>query len=232
MNTKTPDIELIDVLERVQLKVKQDMNCIKVGKIKDFDSSSQTASVELIISKVIDISSDGTKSVRKLPLLVEVPVFVLGGLDSYLQVPVVADSPCIVVFNDDDLDNWLVNDQTTPDTTRKHDLSDAIAIIGIKNSTQERTDFDGEGFKLHLDSDNFLALTTDGFSFSGVSEFKDAITFDSEATFEGDATFNGAVKPDGQEGVDSTIILTDTTAAGLISTTTIIVTKGIITNVS
>ncbi len=234
---KFPNVSLVDVLRKTKAAVKKEINCIKVGKINSFDADKQQAEVEIIISKILNIDSEGVKTIRKYPLLVEVPSVVIGGGESYLQMPINKGDTCLVLFNDDDIDGWVTNNETTPYTNRKHDLTDAFCLVGVNNETQTRMAFDGDGIKLFFSDSSYIKLNADGIGMMGNVvvendlEIKGDVEIAGDVEMNGDVTFNGAVKPDGVEGVDETITIIDTTAAGPVSTTIITVKKGIITNV-
>ena len=40
-----------------------------------------------------------------------------------------------MIFSDYPLDAWLTGDETAPTPDRRHDLSDAVALVGFKTKT-------------------------------------------------------------------------------------------------
>lgn len=164
---KIPNVSLVDVLRKTKTAIKKEINCIKVGKINSFDAAKQQAEVEIVISKILSIDSEGVKTVRKYPLLVEVPSVVIGGGSAYLQMPINKGDTCLVLFNDDDLDGWITNNETTPYTNRKHDLTDAFCLVGVNNETQTRMAFDDDGVKLFFSDTSFIKLNSDGIGITG-----------------------------------------------------------------
>ena len=183
---KIPNVSLVDVLRKTKAAVKKEINCIKVGKINSFNADKQQAEVEIVISKIIDIDSEGVKTVRKYPLLVEVPSVVIGGGSSYLQMPINKGDTCLVLFNDDDIDAWVTSNATTPYTTRKHDLTDAFCLVGVNNETQTRMSFDDDGVKLFFSETSYIKLNSDGIAVTGKVELKNDVDFKGDVTFQGD----------------------------------------------
>lgn len=112
------DITQKNVLDRFKQSLLTQLNCVKVGKIKSFDSSTQTADIEI----------DG------YPQISGVPVSFICGANFSIQVPVQSGDSCIVLFCDGDLDNWVNGDGYIPAFSQdKHGLNGAIALLGITN---------------------------------------------------------------------------------------------------
>lgn len=106
-------------------------HCIKIGKIEKVTPSEQTAEVSLTMRRA---ALDGTST--EYPLLVDVPYFVLQGGGAYIDMPITAGDYCLVLFSDRDIDIWWSTANVAdPATTRKHDLSDGIAIVGLNPAT-------------------------------------------------------------------------------------------------
>lgn len=199
---KIPNVSLVDVLRKTKTAIKKEINCIKVGKINSFDAAKQQAEVEIVISKIISIDSEGVKTVRKYPLLVEVPSVVIGGGSAYLQMPINKGDTCLVLFNDDDIDGWVTNNETTPYTNRKHDLTDAFCLVGVNNETQTRVAFDDDGIKLFFSDSSYIKLNSDGIGVTGNLELENDLEVKGDVTFQGGisvgvlAGISGVASPD------------------------------------
>lgn len=123
--------DLSDLLDAQRALIFSTFNCIQIGKIEKVTPSEQTVEVTLQIKRP---ATDGTSSA--IPLLVDVPYFVLQGGGAYIDMPITPGDYCIVLFNDRDIDTWWSTANfTDPATSRKHDLSDGIAIVGINPKT-------------------------------------------------------------------------------------------------
>jgi hypothetical protein len=135
-NELPPDLNT--TLDNLKKEIFSTMNCIQIGKINSIKSDEGTAEVELQIKR---LAVDGTSTT--IPVLTDCPYFVLQGGGAYIDMPITAGDYCIVLFNDRDIDNWWsTGNQSTPNTNRKHHLSDGIALVGINPKTAV-LDYDG-----------------------------------------------------------------------------------------
>lgn len=121
----------LSVLDAFKSDIFATFHCVQIGKIEKVTPSEQTVEVTLQIRRP---AADGTSSA--IPLLVDVPYFVLQGGGAYIDLPITAGDYCIVLFNDRDIDTWWSTaNMADPATNRKHDLSDGIAIVGLNPKT-------------------------------------------------------------------------------------------------
>lgn len=99
------------------------------GIVKEWNKDQQTVTIQPAIRE--KMSLDGAVSEMDIPLLVDVPVVMprAGGY-SLVFVPKPGDE-CLVVFGDMCIDSWWQSGgvQSQQDS-RRHDLSDAFAILG------------------------------------------------------------------------------------------------------
>lgn len=124
--------DLSDIIDDAKKDIFATMNCVQIGKIESVDNSKQIVSVTLQIKRVLSDDSS-----VQIPMLVDCPYFVLSGGGAYIDMPIAAGDYCIVLFNDRDIDTWWDSANVAdPNTNRKHDISDGIAIIGISPSTK------------------------------------------------------------------------------------------------
>lgn len=118
-----------DILDAFKAEIFRDLNCIKQGEIVDYDPDTASCTVKLKIKEFLDVETD--KSVS-YPLLADVPVMVLQGGGAWLELPITKGDPCLVFFSDRDIDTWWTSgNETTPNTLRRHSLSDGIALVGL-----------------------------------------------------------------------------------------------------
>lgn len=103
-------------------------NCHLLGTVESFDAATQTATVS--INQKLSLAGQ----LKDFPVLVDVPVFILGGGDRVFTFPVRSGDTCLVLFNDRDIDNWFsTGNVTTPNSQRLHDLSDGLALVGFRS---------------------------------------------------------------------------------------------------
>lgn len=136
-----PDLD--DVLIELKREIFATINCIQVGKIESYDTAEQTAEIELQFRRRVDKTK-----IEKYPLLVDCPVFVLQGGESYIDMPIKQGDYCLVLFNDRDIDDWWATaNLKEPRSFRKHSLSDGFALVGINPKTSVR-DLDGDKMRI------------------------------------------------------------------------------------
>ena len=84
----------------------------------------------------------------------------MGGGSSYITHPITAGDQCLVLFSDYMLDNWKNTGDTVPsDFPRRHDISDAIAIVGLRALPQALQNY-SDYLNLHY-SDNSSIIVGD-----------------------------------------------------------------------
>ena len=137
---QTQKTNLRYLLNIIKDEIKREINCHAIGTIKTFDSTTLTCTVSINYQKVLKQSSYTAPNptayidpIINYPILVRVPIVVMGGGGSYTTYPISPGDNCLVLFCDRDIDLWLelggVNNP--PNTERMHDLSDAVAIVGL-----------------------------------------------------------------------------------------------------
>jgi hypothetical protein len=146
MEEKNLPTNLDVVLSDLKREIFATLNCVQVGRITKVTGSEQSVEVQLQIRQPL---IDGTSAI--IPVLVDVPFFVLQGGSAFINMPVSIGDYCIVLFNDRDIDTWWTTDGVSdPNTTRKHNLSDGIALVGINPKTAVR-DYNGDNLQLFGD---------------------------------------------------------------------------------
>lgn len=106
-------------------------NSIKVGKVIGVDYSNQTVDVQ-ILHKRIKKDVVKRRELREYPPLLQVPFVILGGGNSNLTFPISKGDNCLLLFCDFEIDRWWESGEAQPSNyERRHDISDAFAIIGV-----------------------------------------------------------------------------------------------------
>lgn len=108
------------------------LNCVKIGEIVSFDKTKQTANIRILHKQKDDYYYINSKLIE-YPLLQEVPCVIMGGGTSYVSHPISAGDQCVLLFSDYMIDYWQnTGEARQSDIDRRHDISDAIAIVGLK----------------------------------------------------------------------------------------------------
>jgi hypothetical protein len=145
-----PDMKTI--LDRWRNEIFSNLFCTMPGKINSFDTSTQSATVEIQIKRSI-----GDNKIVSYPMLIDCPVFFLQGAGAYLEFPVSQGDLCLVAFVDRDIDSWWTTGNVKePNTTRKHSISDGIAIVGLNTKTKP-LDLTGNKVKIKTNNKEFEA---------------------------------------------------------------------------
>lgn len=120
-------------------------NCHEIGIVQSFNEANQSATVQIVLfrnvptpnPKFLPASSEAEIIYipTPYPLLTNVPVACWGGGGCSLTFPIAAGDECLVCFNDRCFDSWWANGTTAtpPNVPRYHDLSDGIALVGVRS---------------------------------------------------------------------------------------------------
>lgn len=117
------------------------LNCVKIGRIIKFYAEDKTADVEIITKQK---KVDGT--LQDIALLKKCLV-----LGNRITTPILEGDDVIVLFNDYDLNVYFeTGTAQEPYSTRKHDLSDGIVLMGL-NSLVNAIQYDNEAICLNYE---------------------------------------------------------------------------------
>lgn len=157
LNDINADKSLSQVLAKLANSIKVSMHCIKVGEIVSFDKTDQTATVRVL--HVVDENYDTRlEETIEYPLIGKVPVVVMGGGGTYISHPIKAGDQCVLLFCDFMIDSWWISGTAQPSIVpRKHDISDAIAIVGLNaspNAIQAYSDY----LDLHYNQNSSIVI--------------------------------------------------------------------------
>ena len=132
-NPAKPDLR--SLLTALGLESRKQVNCARIGIIQSFNPANQTVTVQVAQQQVLSTSPEGVQNLAPFPPLVSVPVFFPCGGGFTLTFPIAPGDECLVIFNDREIDNWLLSggDQTTPTTARIHDMADGMAFVGFRS---------------------------------------------------------------------------------------------------
>ncbi len=150
-----------DKEEALKVMVESYLNHIRVAipaMIVQFDPQKQTASVQPTIKDTLQ------GKFVSLPELSDVPVQFPKAGGYSLTFPVKTGDECLLVFSDMCIDSWWqsggIQNQAEK---RRHDLSDACAILGITSIPKAIKNFSMEGVQLRNDSGtDYIQLSEQG----------------------------------------------------------------------
>lgn len=136
----------------------KELNTCLPGQIVTFYPEDQTADIQPTLKRLFIDKSD-----VPLPVCPHVPVIFPGGGGFSLTFPLVAGDECLLIFAQRALDSWWqYGGIQSPGDWRKHHLSDALAIIGLRSQRRRLPNMHAtRGCTLRSDSgDVSLSLDT------------------------------------------------------------------------
>lgn len=140
----------LDVLTR---KINTNFNCIRIGRIIEYDKTLNTCTV-----KILTLRQFNDVDITDYPPLTDIPLIILCGGGGELTFPSPVGQDCVLLANDRDIDLWFEGGESyTPNTNRTHDLSDCIALCGVRNLLNPLVDYDETATTLR-NKDTFLRL--------------------------------------------------------------------------
>lgn len=146
------------------------------GIIQSFDPVEQTVTVQPVIREEI-VKEDLSKEWVSIPLLLDVPIHIPRAGGYSLTLPVKKGDECLVVFLDACMDAWWsyggVQNQIEK---RRHDLSDAVAILGLWSQPNVIENYSTDSCQLRNTEgnayielkDNDINLVADSININGV----------------------------------------------------------------
>lgn len=122
--TVTPT--MTEVLRQAMDAMSGEMSVCTPAEVIKYDHKSQKVDVRPYGKKKY---RDG--SVEDAPVIYNVPLAIPRAGDAFVSLPVEKGHSVLLVFADRSIEKWLASGKSgTPDDTRKHHISDAIAIPG------------------------------------------------------------------------------------------------------
>jgi len=138
------DVEVIRVA--VDNALNETHTCLP-AIIESFDATTQTAKVNPSIRRIV---YNGDKIV--IPPIINVPVVFPSSGGYSITFPVAAGDEVLLVFSERSIDMWLQSGGVQdPLDRRKHDYSDAIAIIGLHSAQKAISDYSDDGLVIRSD---------------------------------------------------------------------------------
>lgn len=112
-----------DIMIMAQNSIMARTNCHNVGRIIEFDKTTQTCTVQ-----IMQLKQFFDKTMATAPIT-DVPLIIYGMGDGFITLPNPVGSICLLFFMDRNIDAFLETGELyEPDNTRLHDFSDCIAL--------------------------------------------------------------------------------------------------------
>lgn len=122
--------DLITILKAALQKNSLEFNCMRIGIIKAFYAEDLTVDVLIANKKSIGLNTDGTQITQDYALIRAKVCY----CNPFITFPIVQGEECILLFSDREIESWFINGDVNPESyPRMHDLTDAVAIVGIRS---------------------------------------------------------------------------------------------------
>lgn len=156
----------VNTLKRLLKEFGAELRVSSPGIIESFNPQKQTVSVRIALREKVNKNGDVTW--MEIPILQEVPIFMPRAGGYLVTFPIRKGDECLVVFGDCCMDAWWQSGGVQNQIERRrHDLSDAYAIIGIwsqprvvygysTNSTQLRNESGSAYVEIQGDNINLV----------------------------------------------------------------------------
>jgi len=193
--------EFIKVIENIVLNILNgSIHTCLPGKITSYDSKTRKATVQpLIKKKYLDGTTASYKPVEAVPVL----FFGIGNSGIRLPESQYKGKSVLLVVSERSLDTWLVGNgkEVTPQSNRKFDISDCIAIISL--NTFSNKDIGGNNLEVYY-KDSVIRIKPNGDIELGLNTFKKLINESFADLFDNHVhTVSVAGTPLAQTGVTS-----------------------------
>nr|DAJ74735.1 MAG TPA: baseplate protein [Caudoviricetes sp.] len=130
-------IDFNGVMNLAQNAIMSRLNCHNIGRILEFDSKTQTCTVELMQVKQFN-------EMAYIPApITQVPLIMLGAGGGHITMPNPVGTICLLLFLDRNIDNFLeTGERYVPETARMHDFTDCVALTTFKTLANPLEEYD------------------------------------------------------------------------------------------
>lgn len=122
--------DLTQTLQASGSKTATQINCMRIATVIEFYPENLTAQVKLVDKKLVGLNPDGSQILQEYP-----PIYAkVCYCNPFCTFPLTQGMECILLFNDRELETWFINGGSNIQAyPRMHDLTDAVAIFGIRS---------------------------------------------------------------------------------------------------
>jgi len=146
LNRPQVDLNLRGLLDLHRKEIMLSLNCHAIGRVQKFNAERQTIEATIQYTRTYFQATDNgqfEQRQRNYPVLLDVPLLVMGGGGAHLTMPIKGGEDCLILFNDKDMDNWFAGAVNKPVASgRLHSFADGIAIVGLHSLANSIADYD------------------------------------------------------------------------------------------
>lgn len=125
--------DLTQTLTAATASLAEQLNCMRIGIVQEFFPDNLTAMVTIANKKLIGFNPNGSQILKDYPPIYAKVCYCC----PFATFPLTKGMECILLFNDREIESWFINGDVNPQSyPRMHDLTDAVAIVGIRSIPQ------------------------------------------------------------------------------------------------
>lgn len=129
-NKISSSADLTHTLKNAQEKTGAELNCCRVGFVKQFYPEDITADILIVNKRPLEQNPDGTQKVKDYALIRAKVCY----CSPYETFPLEENQEGILLFSDREIESWFINGQSNVlQYPRMHHLTDAIFIAGLRS---------------------------------------------------------------------------------------------------
>lgn len=129
-NQTNQNPDFITILKSALQKNSLEFNCMRIGIIQEFFKDDLTVDVLIANKKTLVLNTDGTQRVENYPLIRAKVCY----CSPFISFPINKGDECVLLFSDREIESWFINGDINPlGYPRMHDITDAVALIGIRS---------------------------------------------------------------------------------------------------
>lgn len=210
-STEKAQVDFNDVMAIAQDAIMSRLNCHNIGKILEFDSATQTCTVELM-----QIKQYNNNFYTPAPIT-QVPLIILSSGTGYITMPNPVGTICLLLFLDRNFDNFMeTGEQYVPETARMHDFTDCVALTTFKTLANPLQNYDENAITLFneeiteaIQSSSYIKVYGDSIQLK-TSQTQNEITLEEEITMNNEginlsSSLGGKISIDAQIGVSNAV---------------------------
>lgn len=149
MATDSPGLPTV-IREAISARL-VDVHTAMPGRVESYDAAGQTADVQPQLKRVVR-SATGERTAEELPVIPSVPVGFPGGGGFFVSFPLAVGDTGLLIFSEYSIDRWRTQgEQVDPADERRHGLSGAIFVPGLKTQAGALADADATHMRLGAD---------------------------------------------------------------------------------
>lgn len=127
INTPT---DLMSILKLSLDSFGQELNCVRVGIVQEFLHREQIVRVKIASQRLVNINEDGSQTTQDYAEIYAKLCYAT----PYMNQPPKVGDECVLLFNDREMESWWINGSANQRAyNRMHDLTDCIAICGLRS---------------------------------------------------------------------------------------------------